>query len=222
MDELGIREEIILAARAFSRLEYLHGFGHISARVANGTLITPTRPGFMAQKPDELLVLNSGGDVVSGEEKTRPIEFYLHAAIYAVRPDVNAICRTHSPFASSIQMQQAIPPVRHGFGGIAKNIGFFDEVDLIHSMNHGRAAAEALANGDALILRGNGTLSVGDTLCRAAANVWSVEERLNPDRDNNAVPFSEEEYERRSRWYGPEIQRVWAWLKDLGQLGLPS
>src|SRR5579863_457781 len=95
-----LREDVATAARAFSRLSYVHAFGHVSARRENSLLITPTRPPLAAQRATDLIEVDFDGKVVSGDASARPIEVFLHAGIYRARADVNAICRTHAPHAS--------------------------------------------------------------------------------------------------------------------------
>jgi HCOMODA/2-hydroxy-3-carboxy-muconic semialdehyde decarboxylase len=96
-------------------------------------------------------------------------------------------------------------------------VSVHDETDLIHNLDMGRRAAEALGDGDALILRGNGVLTVGATVGQAAANMWSLEERcafdkLTPDRDRS---FSPKELAARKNWYAAESERIWAWLQHV-------
>ena len=211
-------EKITLAARAFARLGYMHGFGHISVRSGDGLLITPTRPPFLDQQAANMLHCNRGGVVETGDAASRPIEVFLHLAIYNARNDVRAICRTHAPAASAIQSAGSVPPIRHGFGGIAKTVAVFNETDLIHKLEMGEQAASCLGSSDALILRGNGVLTVGATLGQAAARMWSLEERctfgrLTPDK---TTFFSTNEFEARKRWYSAESERIWTWLQHIG------
>jgi HCOMODA/2-hydroxy-3-carboxy-muconic semialdehyde decarboxylase len=213
------REEILFAARAFARLGYMHGFGHISIRTADGVLITPTRPPFLEQQPADVLRCDGNGQVQSGNAKGRPIEVFLHLGIYAARKDVHAICRTHAPHSSAVQSQQSVPPIRHGFGGIAETIAVHNETDLIHNLEMGRRAAETLGTRDALIIRGNGALTVGATVGQAAARMWSVEERCSFDKltPDHAMSFSREELAARKNWYEAESERIWTWLQHLAK-----
>lgn len=216
--DLRQREEIVIAARAFARLGYMYGFGHVSVRTEDGLLITPTRPHFLHQQPADLLRCDSSGSVQAGVASNRPIEVFLHLGIYKSRSDVHAICRTHAPAASAIQSIASVPPIRHGFGGITETIAVLDETDLIHKPEMGTRAGESLGSSDALILRGNGVLTVGSTLGQAAARMWSLEERCTFDRltpDKN-ISFSRKELEARKHWYDAESDRIWAWLQHVG------
>jgi ribulose-5-phosphate 4-epimerase/fuculose-1-phosphate aldolase len=211
-----IREEIVEAARAFYALGYLHAFGHISARWGTHLLITPTRPPFPAQRVEDVLEVDFKGEVTSGDAAGRPIEVFLHVAIYRARADVNAVCRTHAPAAS--RWPGAVPPILHGFGGIAEPLALYSDVDLVHNLELGARAAEALGAAQCLLLRGNGALSVGASIGQAAARMWSLEERCAAaeQRTSGARPFTAMDHAARKQWYDVEEHRIWNWLKHLG------
>lgn len=207
-------EEVASAARAFARLGYVHAFGHVSRRLGSAVLITPTRPGMARLRGADVLELDLAGDPPRG---TCPIEAPLHLAIYAARPDVAAICRTHAPHASSWAPARPMPPVLHGFGGIVAAIGRFDDPDLVHDRTRGGQAAASLGAGDALMLSGNGVLTVGSSLAEAAARMWSLEERCREALRQGAEgrPLDAAALQARGRWYPAEVERVWLWLRDL-------
>jgi ribulose-5-phosphate 4-epimerase/fuculose-1-phosphate aldolase len=211
-----LRQETACAARAFASLGFVHAFGHVSARCGSTLLITPTRPPLAMQRDADILEADFDGKVLHGEANARPLEIFLHIGIYRARPDVAAICRTHAPAASL--WPPAVPPILHGFGGIAASVATFDEVDLIHNPLLGAAAAAALGNSHALILRGNGVLAVGASVGEAAARMWSLEERcaVALRQGPAAKPFSAEELQARRRWYPAEQNRIWTWLQHLG------
>jgi ribulose-5-phosphate 4-epimerase/fuculose-1-phosphate aldolase len=214
------REDVVAAARAFSRLGYVHAFGHVSVRRADSTslLITPTRPPLAAQRADNLIEVDFEGRVLTGDAAARPIEVFLHIGIYAAREEVRAICRTHAPFASVWPAGGKAPEIQHGFGGIVGDVATFDECDLIHNAEMGARAARALGSADALMLHGNGVLAVGHTLGEAAARMWSLEERCAQaaKQGERKAPFSAEDLAARARWYRAEAERIWTWLKYLG------
>jgi ribulose-5-phosphate 4-epimerase/fuculose-1-phosphate aldolase len=90
---------------------------------------------------------------------------------------------------------------------------------LIHTFDLGAAAAARLGDADALLLRGNGALAIGRGVGEAAARMWGLEERCAQAWRQGAhpAPFSAEDLAARSRWYAAETERVWNWLKQVGQ-----
>jgi HCOMODA/2-hydroxy-3-carboxy-muconic semialdehyde decarboxylase len=217
-----LRADIATAARAFSLLNYVHTFGHFSVRLENSLLITPTRPPLAVQRAGDVLEVDFEGHVTAGEPAARPIEVFLHIGIYEQRPAIRAICRTHAPFASAWPANGEAPAIQHGFGGLAGEIALYNGFDLIHNGELGKSAAKHLGNADALILRGNGVLTVGRTLGEAAARMWGLEERCaQPFRQGyRQVPLGPGELEARARWYPAEAERIWTWLKYLGASSL--
>jgi HCOMODA/2-hydroxy-3-carboxy-muconic semialdehyde decarboxylase len=212
------RNDIAVAARAFSKLGYVHAFGHVSARLEHSLLITPTRPPLAVQRAGDMIEVDFDGKVVSGDAAARPIEVFLHLGIYEARADVRAICRTHAPCASTWPANGEALAIQHGFGGIAGVVAAYDACDLVHTAKLGADAAKHLGSANALILRGNGVLTVGWNLGEAAARMWGVEERCAQAwrQGKNRAPFSAEDLAARSRWYPAETERIWTWLKYLG------
>ena len=213
-DNARLREEVACAARAFAALGFVHAFGHVSARLASTLLISPTRPPLATQRATDILETDFEGRVISGTADARPIEVFLHIGIYRARADVAAICRTHAPTAS-LWRGGSVPPVQHGFGGIAANVATYDGVDLIHNASLGSIAAAALGSADALVLRGNGVLAVGPSVGKAAARMWGFEERCAVGLRERGAAFGAEELRARQRWYPAEEKRIWAWLQHL-------
>jgi ribulose-5-phosphate 4-epimerase/fuculose-1-phosphate aldolase len=211
-------EEVACAARAFAVLGYVHAFGHVSARLASTLLITPTKPPLATQGAADILEADFNGDVVRGDRDARPIEIFLHIGVYQARADVAAICRTHAP-AASLWPAAGVPPIQHGFGGIAADIATLDSVDLVHDAAQGAAAAKALGTSDALMLRGNGVLTVGSSVGQAAARMWSLEERCSVAlrQSGGGKPFTAEDLRMRQRWYPAEQNRIWLWLQYLAE-----
>jgi HCOMODA/2-hydroxy-3-carboxy-muconic semialdehyde decarboxylase len=213
-DNARLRDEVACAARAFAALGYVHAFGHVSARLDSTLLITPTRPTLATQGAADILETDFEGQVIRGTADARPIEVFLHIGIYQARADVNAICRTHAP-AASLWRDGSVPAIQHGFGGIAATVATYDDVDLLHNISLGAAAAAALGAADALVLRGNGVLAVGSSVGQAAARMWGLEERCATGLRDNSAAFSAAELQARQRWYPAEEKRIWAWLQHL-------
>jgi ribulose-5-phosphate 4-epimerase/fuculose-1-phosphate aldolase len=212
------RIDIATTARAFSRLGYVHAFSHVSLLLEHSLLITPTRPPLAVQLPTDVMEVDFQGNVRKGDAAARPIEIFLHIGIYQVRTDVRAICRTHAPYASTWPEGAKAPPTQHGFGGLVGAVATFDGCDLIHTTELGARAAERLGGANALLLRGNGVLTVGRTLNEAAARMWSLEERCAQVRRQgpHQAAFSDEDLAARARWYPAETERIWTWLQHLG------
>ena len=80
-----LRNDIATAARAFSRLGYVHAFGHVSARLEESLLITPTRPPLAAQTAADVLEVDFTGAVVSGTLRYGRSRFSAHRHLSGAR-----------------------------------------------------------------------------------------------------------------------------------------
>lgn len=138
----------------------------------------------------------------------------MHAAVYAARPDVGAICRTHSEEAVRAGATGTVPPLTHGLGGLAGTVGYCDRTDLVTDAEAGREIADALGDADCLLIRANGAIATGSDLGAAVVRARYLEERCRVSAGlpgDRAIP--PEELEPRSRWFEKESARAWAWLR---------
>jgi len=215
------RVEVAAVARMLARLGFVHAFGHVSRRVADGMLLTPTRPSLADVSAGDVLEIDASG-VVAGDVTRCPLEAPLHSAIYRHRPDVGGICRIHSPMLVSWSGAGGPPPLLHGLGGIAEPVGYWPDPDLITSTERAESVARALAGGATLVLRGNGGLAVGAELSEAITRAWCLEDRCavalvavpRSHPTQASQPFTDEELSRRSSWFPNETSRLWAWLLE--------
>lgn len=200
--------EVALVARLLARAGLVEGFGHVSVRGPEGALlITSTAP----------LARQTASEVDGPDASGRPLETPLHAAIYAARPDVGAICRTHSRWAVAWGARGQIPPAVHGLGLLSGEVALQDEVALVTDPESAARAARALGAADCLLPRGNGCVTTGPDLATAAVRAWFLEERARVAAD--AAPairaISDRDASRRSRHLPQETARAWRWLADV-------
>jgi HCOMODA/2-hydroxy-3-carboxy-muconic semialdehyde decarboxylase len=208
--------DVALVTRVLSRLGLVHAFGHVSARSVGGrVLVTPTFPPLADLEAGDLLELDAGGRVVRGEAGRRPLEAPLHLAVYAARPDVGAICRLHGPAVAAYASTGTAPPLLHGFGGIVEPVAFWDDPDLVAAEPAGGLVAAALGSASAMLLAGNGGLTVGADLDQALARAWCLEDRCRVAlaAGDRGRPLDPEALGRRRRWYGAETARLARWLR---------
>ncbi len=143
-----------------------------------------------------------------------PLEAPLHAAVYAARPDIGAICRTHSPAAVRAGARAEVPPLTHGLGGLSGEIRLCERIDLVTDAGAGREIAVALGGADCLLIRANGAIATGADLAGAVVRARYLEERceLSADAPDGAA-IGTRELESRSVWFDQERARAWAWMR---------
>jgi ribulose-5-phosphate 4-epimerase/fuculose-1-phosphate aldolase len=212
--------EVAEAARIITGAGLVEAFGHVSARAGDGFMITSTSPLGDATADDVLCV---PADAFTDGERTDPttartgevpLEAPLHAAVYAARPDVAAICRTHSPAAVRAGLRGGVPPVLHGLGGLTGEVALCDRFDLVTDRDAGDEVATALGGADCLLIKGNGSVCVGESLADAVVRARYLEERCLVG-EGSAVSEGPggAELAARARWFEKERVRAWAWMR---------
>jgi L-ribulose-5-phosphate 4-epimerase len=178
MDPIGqLKKDIISACRILSQKKLVEGFGHVSARIS-GTesfLLTP-RIGLALIKESDLLTVNLRGEVVEGSRQP-PSETWLHTAIMKAKPKVNAITRIHARMANIFSVtDRKLEPVHNHGSFFAGGVPVFQRPDLILTEKLGSEVARTLAERPAILLRGNGQVTVGGTIPEAVMMAIYLEE----------------------------------------------
>jgi ribulose-5-phosphate 4-epimerase/fuculose-1-phosphate aldolase len=155
--EDSLREDVALANRIIERLGLSQAFGHASARIpgTNTFLIPPRRSPGLAEAL-ELLVIDTEGRIVSGDGEPNS-EFWIHARLYAARPDVGGIVHAHP--SGCVCLTQIGEPHRvvHNQGGIfAAGVPEYSRIGLIRSRELGDLLAQVVAKGNSAMMRGHG------------------------------------------------------------------
>ncbi len=93
--------------------------GNVSARVAEGFLITPTGMDYLDLQADDIVPMAWDGSWQGARKPSS--EWHFHRDIYRARPEFAAVIHTHSPFATTLAcMGCDIPPFHYmiaRFGG---------------------------------------------------------------------------------------------------------
>ena len=77
-------------------------WGNISARIPGTDMfvITPSGKNYLKTDPEDLVIMNLGGQTVDGNLKPSS-EFHLHLLCYRARAEIQAVVHTHSIYASA-------------------------------------------------------------------------------------------------------------------------
>ncbi len=215
-----LRKDVISAARILSEQRLVEGFGHVSARIPDSELflLTPRTSLTTVTEPD-LLTMNLTGEVVDGEAAP-PFEAWLHTAIMRNKPRVNAITRIHARVANifSVTDRKLVPVHNHGsfFSG---GVPVFSTPDLISSRKLGEEAVSAIGESPALLLRGNGQVTVGRTIPEAVMMAIYLEEAaqilFGALQIGTPIPLTvDESTKRRVEALPPvDMERAWNYFK---------
>jgi ribulose-5-phosphate 4-epimerase/fuculose-1-phosphate aldolase len=103
-----LREEMVALGRSlFDRGLSYGAAGNLSVRLDNGWLATPTNVSLGRLEPSELSLIDAQGKHAGGDRPTK--EWPLHSAIYARRPDLQAVVHLHSTHAVAVACLADLP-----------------------------------------------------------------------------------------------------------------
>jgi L-fuculose-phosphate aldolase len=172
-----LRADVATANLILERLGLSHAFGHASARIpGTQTFLLPTRRSPGLAEADGLLTIDTDGRVVSGDGEPNS-EFWIHARLYAARPDVGGVVHAH-PSACVCLTQVGQPHrVLHNQGAIfAAGVPEYGRVGLIRTRELGDLLAMTLGAGSAAMMRGHGITTAFADLRTATVAACYLEE----------------------------------------------
>ena len=168
-----ISERIVQAGKEL----YDHGLvrgtsGNLSAKIPSTDtfLIKPSGARMENLKPEELVLVDLQGNKIRGETNVS-LETQMHAAIYRMRKDVQAVVHTHAPTATAFGITKTeILPVQIELFMLLPNGVPIVPFKAPGSKKLADAVQKKIANHDALILENHGIVTVGSTI-EAACNL---------------------------------------------------
>lgn len=174
------RDDLVLASRILFNEGVLDSFGHVSVRSLNNPkhffMPRAMPPALVTAK--DLIKLDGNAEPIVANSPRPNGEKFIHAEIYKVRPDVQAIVHSHSPgvIPFSLAAGRPLRPVIHTAGFLPERVSVFDirsvskdDPDqrgkmLINNAKLGAALARSLANDSVALIRGHGNVVVGESL----------------------------------------------------------
>lgn len=152
-----LKSDVALANVIIERFGLSNAFGHASARIpGTDRFYMPTRrsPGFASA--GTLLTVDAEGRVLSGKG-TPNSELWIHARIYAARPDVGAVVHAHPPACVCLtQIGQPHRVVHNQGGAFQAGVPEYERIGLIRTRELGDLLAHRLGSGIAVMMRGHG------------------------------------------------------------------
>ena len=173
--EAQARREVIAIAQEMSRRGLSPGrSGNVSRRWLRGMLITPTGMAYNALKPADVAFVDADGDA-KGPRKPSS-EWHFHLAVYAARPDMNAVVHTHSMHAVVLSCTGKPIPAFHYMIAVAGG----DDIPCVPYATFGtdalaRHVARGLEKRNACLMAHHGMIATAATLPSALELAAEVE-----------------------------------------------
>ncbi len=167
-------EDLVYANRILSDQGVVDAFGHVSARDdkdSNRFLLARSVAPALVTTSD-ILEFDRNGEPIDAHGRAVYLERFIHAAIYRARPDVMAIVHSHSPAVIPFGVTGTIlRPIYHMSAFLGTGAPVFDIRDaagatnmLIGNNELGDALAKSLGSGTVVLMRGHGSVAVGDSI----------------------------------------------------------
>lgn len=203
MAELGqLLQDLVVANRILAREGVLDGFGHVTFRHPDDS-----QRYFMARsrapelvRLEDIIEFTLEGEPIDQLGRAMYAERPIHGAIYAARPDVQAICHNHSPSVIPFGISQVpLRPVFHMGALIGADIPVWDIRDefgdtnlLVREWAHGQSLARTLGGRRVALMRGHGSVVAGASLKEAtmAAVYLEVNAKLQMQAQQLATPLN--------------------------------
>lgn len=172
-----LRNEIVAAGqRVYNRGYVASNDGNISVRIdSERILITPTgvSKGFM--KPEDLLIVDLEGKLLSGKNKPSS-ESHMHIQIYNDRPDINSVCHAHPPYSTGFAVagipldKMVLPEVIIALGIVPIVEYGTTGTDELYG-----AISKYVKDYDAFLLANHGALTLGTSVLNAYHKMETLE-----------------------------------------------
>lgn len=205
------------AARALGRHGLAHAYGHCSQRLDDTHFLV------CASQPMGLIGAGELGTVVAIDAPLPPGvlgEVRLHQRIYAARKEVRGIVRSMPPALMALGTARRTPQPRHGMGAyFGSGAALWDDPQLVRDDDRAQAVAQCLGNGNAVVMRGNGTVVAADSLIHATVLTWYLEDAARLELQvlaaglaSESVVLTQAERRLRATDAGGIFERMWAYL----------
>jgi L-fuculose-phosphate aldolase len=193
--------------------------GQVSGRLPGrrSFLVKAAVRGFCEATPADMVTAEV--DPAAPRRPDAPPELPLHQAIYAARPDVNAIVHSHAEWTLVFGMLEDTPllPVSHDGAWFAGRLArFTDTTQTVLSSEVGSAVAAALGDRPGVLLANHGAVVVGRGVRDAVVGACVLERAcrlhlraLSSGRPFRASPALEVPEKRAYVYSAPAVRSYW-------------
>lgn len=175
MSAAGLIDDLVSANHILYQEGVVDGFGHVSVRhekdperflLARSIAPASVRAG-------DIMEFDLAGEPVNARGRKPYLERYIHSEIYRARPDVIAIVHSHSPALIPFGVTgTSLKPVYHMSGFLGRTTPIFEIREaggpatdmLIRDRKLGAALAKSLGPSSFALMRGHGSVAVGNAL----------------------------------------------------------
>src|SRR5262252_2515968 len=218
-------QDLVIANRILAREEVVDAYGHVSVRHPdnpNRFLIARSLAPELVG-PEDIVELDLEGQPVRDESPSLYLERFIHAAIFAARPDVMAVVHAHAedtlPFG--VAPATKLRPVIHLGSFIGHEVPVWDIADrfgdtslLVTNMAQANDLAQCLAGNRVALMRGHGFVAAARSLIEVVrVSVYlprNARALIRANQLGGEIKYlSQGEIEARNRGYRPYSVETW-------------
>jgi ribulose-5-phosphate 4-epimerase/fuculose-1-phosphate aldolase len=218
-------QDLVIANRILAREDVVDAYGHVSVRHPddpNRFLIARSLAPELVG-PDDIVELDLDGQPVRDENRNLYLERFIHAAIFAARPDVMAVVHAHAEdtLAFGIAQRTKLRPVIHSGSFIGAEVPVWDIADnfgdtnlLVTNMAQARDLAKGLGGNSVALMRGHGFAAAARSLIEVVRlSVYlprNARALMRAKQLGGEIKYlSQGEIEARNRGYSPYSLETW-------------
>jgi HCOMODA/2-hydroxy-3-carboxy-muconic semialdehyde decarboxylase len=229
-------QDLVIANRILAQEEVVDAYGHVSVRHPdnpNRFLIARSLAPELVGRED-IVELDLDSQPVGDERRSLYLERFIHAAVFAVRPDVMAVVHAHAedtlPFG--IAQGTTLRPVIHSGSFIGPAVPVWDIADnfgdtnlLVTNMAQANDLAKCLGGNAVALMRGHGFAAAAHSLIEVVRlSVYlprNARALIRARQLGGEIKYlSQGEIDTRNRGYSPysvETWRTWEyWANKAG------
>src|SRR5213075_3441123 len=179
-------EDLVAAYRILAEHGVIDAYGHVSMR-------SPDNPKryFIARslapevvQVDDLMEYDLDSNPLDARGRESVRERFIHGEVYKARPDVMAVVHNHSPSVIPFSVTGvSMRPIYHMASFIGDGVPNFEirKVEkgtdlLVKTPKLGAALAKTLGKSSAALMRGHGSVTVGENIARAVGRSIYLEQ----------------------------------------------
>lgn len=179
-------QDLVAAYRILAEHGVIDAYGHVSLR-------SPENPGryYLARSiaPErvtraDLIEYDLDSNPADAGGRESVLERFIHGEIYRARPEVNCVVHNHSPSVVPFSVTEVpMKALYHMAAFIGEGLPVFEIRDvqkgtdlLVRTPQIGKALADTLAAKPAALMRGHGSVVVGENLPRAVGRSIYLEQ----------------------------------------------
>ena len=168
-------QDLVIANRILAREDVVDAYGHVSVRHPDNPhrfLIARSLAPDLVE-PSDIVELDLDGQPVRDDGHKLYLERFIHAAIFAARPEIMAVVHAHAEDTLPFTIAQAtkLRPVIHAGSFIGSEVPVWDIADrfgdtnlLVTNLEQARDLAACLGPNNVALMRGHGFASAARSL----------------------------------------------------------